>query len=115
MVRSLRTFTAVLVLAATLVAPVGPAGATAISGGQVEDHTVPVVLDALILRPLGLVATAAGSVLFLVAAPIVAITRPTDIRKPFNTLVMLPARFTFVDPLGHHPDRVQAEYAGKTE
>jgi hypothetical protein len=29
-------------------------------------------------------------------------TRPADIRKPLESLVLRPARYTFVDPLGHH-------------
>ena len=112
MVRDLRTFAAVLVIAATLLAHGSAARASSISG-QVEDNSVPVVFDAVILRPLGFAVTCVGFVGYVVAAPIMAITRPTDMGKPFNTLVILPARFTFVDPLGHHPDRRDAEYAGK--
>jgi hypothetical protein len=49
------------------------------------------------------VVTALGSVLFAFpVAPIVALTRPADLRKPLDFLVLRPARFTFVDPLGHH-------------
>jgi hypothetical protein len=36
-------------------------------------------------------------------APIVALTRPTEIAKPLGPLVGGPMRFTFKDPLGHHP------------
>jgi hypothetical protein len=41
-----------------------------------------------------------------------AVTRPTDMYKPWNALVVGPARFTFVDPLGFHPDRVDSEARG---
>lgn len=64
-------------------------------------HTSPVV-DALFLRPLGLIATIAGTAIFVVATPIFAITRPTQIGEPFNALVVAPARYTWVDPLGDH-------------
>ena len=64
---------------------------------------MPILLDALILRPIGLVLTAAGAIVYTIpVAPIMAITRPTDIGKPFGPLVAAPARFTFADPLGEH-------------
>jgi len=31
-----------------------------------------------------------------------AITRPTDIGKPWHELVVKPARFTWIDPIGSH-------------
>ena len=46
--------------------------------------------------------TAFGAVGFCMVAPIMAITRPTDLGKPFNALVVAPARYTWVDPLGIH-------------
>ncbi len=75
--------------------------------GDVErEHSVPVGFDALVLRPLGLALTVIGAVVYAVpVAPIMAITRPTDILKPFNDLVVSPAVFTFQDPLGQHPPR----------
>ncbi len=68
--------------------------------------SVPVVFDALVLRPVGLVMTLVGSAIFLVpVAPVMAVTRPTDMGRPFQQLVVAPARYTFVDPLGLHPPR----------
>lgn len=64
-------------------------------------HTEPVV-DALFLRPLGFVATIAGTAIFIACLPIFAITRPTQISEPFKALVVAPARYTWVDPLGDH-------------
>lgn len=61
-------------------------------------------VDAIFLRPLGLVATIVGTVIFVAYAPIIAITRPTDIAEPFKSLVIGPARYTWVDPLGYHPE-----------
>lgn len=66
-------------------------------------NSVPIVFDALILRPLGLVATAFGAALYAFpVAPIVALTRPGDLMKPFGPLVAAPGKFTFSDPLGQH-------------
>jgi hypothetical protein len=62
-----------------------------------------IAADALILRPLGLVATAVGAAVWAVGvAPIVAITRPMDLGESARYLVARPAKYTFVDPLGYH-------------
>jgi len=111
MVRNLRGFIAALVIAASVLAHGAAARADSVTG-HVGDSSVPVVLDALIMRPLGFVVMCGGFVAYVIGAPIMAITRPTDMGKPFKSLVALPARYVFVDPLGHHPDRRDAEYAG---
>ena len=95
---------AVLVAACLFTAPVamaepGPLGPNYDAQGQVEP-----ALDALILRPLGLLMTVTGFVTFVAYSPIIAITRPTDIAQPFKSLVVAPARYTWVDPLGYHPE-----------
>jgi ABC-type transport system involved in cytochrome c biogenesis permease subunit len=72
------------------------------NGNNEQSHTVPVLLDALFLRPVGMIVTGFGAVTFCAIAPIMAITRPTDIGTPFRALVMAPARYTWVDPLGYH-------------
>ncbi|MEE8508796.1 MAG: hypothetical protein V3T07_07015 [Myxococcota bacterium] len=81
--------------------------------GRSEIDTVPVVLDAIFMRPVGLLMTGLGIATFAVFAPIMLVTRPSNMNKPFNTLVVMPARFTFVDPLGYHPDRNRAAVKGK--
>ena len=44
-----------------------------------------------------------GSVVWAVGvAPFVAITRPADLDKSMDHLIMRPVRYTFADPLGHH-------------
>lgn len=58
--------------------------------------------DAIVLRPLGFVTLIGGTALFLVAVPLVAITRPHEIGKPFERLVAAPARYVWMDPLGTH-------------
>jgi hypothetical protein len=69
-----------------------------------EPAAVPMIFDVLLMRPLGLLMTGFGTMVYLVpVAPIMAITRPTDIAKPIPYLIGAPARFTFSDPIGHHP------------
>ncbi len=71
-------------------------------GVEARERETPVLLDAFILRPLGLVLTGLGMVAFVPAAAFVGLTRPTDIGKPFKLLVANPFRYTFLDPLGEH-------------
>lgn len=63
-----------------------------------------VAADALVVRPLGLAATAVGAAVFVVALPFAAIAR--DVKGTGDILVGTPARFTFVRKLGdfdsHH-------------
>ena len=104
MLQNARLFTAVLVAAALLIGPVGSAAASTFDeeGFEATKKETPIVLDALILRPVGLVLTAVGTALFVPAAAVVGVTRPTDIGKPFQNLVANPFRYTFMDPLGQH-------------
>lgn len=67
-----------------------------------ENATSNVVVDAMFLRPLGLVALATGVGLFLPVAVITLITRPQQINEPFGWLVVAPARYVWVDGLGEH-------------
>ncbi len=103
----IRQLTVALVACALLAANAAPAGAqSSMLSNADREASVPVVLDALVLRPIGLLMTAVGAALFAVpVAPVVALTRPTDLGKPFRVLVVAPARYTFVDPLGLHPPR----------
>ena len=68
------------------------------------NHSVPVVFDILVMRPIGLVLTVAGLALYAMpVAPVMLLTRPSDVAKPLGPLVAAPGRFTFVDPIGQHP------------
>ena len=60
------------------------------------------VVDALFLRPAGFLSLVVGGGLFLVSAPIVLVTRPHEIGKPFKQLVVRPAKYVWVDALGDH-------------
>ena len=89
----------VLVAGSVQAQPAAPSEENYDRVGRVEP-----AIDAVFLRPLGIVATLTGAALFVVSAPIVALTRPSELKVPFNYLVVRPARYTWVDPLGHHPE-----------
>lgn len=65
-----------------------------------------VFFDALFLRPMGLVGTVVGSGLFIGLSPLVAIAsipEPHDaFEKLASTLVVKPAKYTFVRPVGDY-------------
>jgi hypothetical protein len=64
-----------------------------------QESTGPgIILDLLLVRPLGVVATVLGTTCFVIGLPIIAITH--DIPKANHYLIAEPARFTFVRPLG---------------
>jgi hypothetical protein len=104
MLQTARLFTAALVATAMLIGSVGPAAGAAYEdqGLEATKKETPILLDALILRPVGLALTAVGTALFVPAAAVVGATRPTDVGKPFQMLVANPFRYTFMDPLGQH-------------
>jgi hypothetical protein len=95
---------ALLAACSLLLATRAPAAASVVDdqGLEANQRATPIVLDALVLRPVGLVLTAVGTVLLVPAAAVVATTRPTDVGKPFQMLVAVPFRYTFIDPLGQH-------------
>jgi len=71
---------------------------------ETQSSMVPMMFDVLVMRPIGLAATVVGAVVYVFpVAPILAMTRPADIGKPIRPLIGEPARFTFSDPIGHHP------------
>ena len=113
MARRFRRLFCALLVCSALVASSAPASAYSGRIGQ-EPDSGPVLFDMLVLRPVGLALTGVGLAAFAVTAPINLVTRPTDMGKPFVSLVVTPARFTFVDKLGYHPDRLDAGF-GKIE
>lgn len=105
MLARIRSFVAALSIIALVLGSSTPALAS--SSHLADDESVPgqvpVVLDVLILRPLGLLMTGAGLMIYAFPVlPITAVTRPTQIFKPLGPLVATPARYTFSDPLGQH-------------
>ena len=100
MFHRIRTIVALLAASALLC---GSAMAAPFNQGlSGPEKETPLFLDMLVLRPGGLVLTAVGTVLFVATSPIVLVTRPTDIAKPFKALVARPFAYTFMDELGEH-------------
>ena len=99
----IRAFVAALATAALILSLAAPAAAFTRDMNNAPDQ-VPAVIDVLLLRPVGLVMTAAGVALYIFpVAPITMLVRPLDIAKPLGPLVVKPGRFTFADPIGYHP------------
>ncbi len=59
-------------------------------------------VDVLMLRPAGFLSLVVGTGLFLALSPIVLVTRPHEIGTPFKQLVVRPAKYLWVDPIGGH-------------
>lgn len=87
-------------LAALLMLATSAVPASAYS--EAENANTPVVFDTMFLRPIGLATFLFGSSLFIAGLPLIAITRPTDIATPWNSLVASPARYVWGEPLGEH-------------
>ena len=100
----LRKFLAAFCVLALLVGVTAPAYSSSDRMTAMMEGTDPVspVFDVLVLRPLGLVTLIGGFVIFVVTSPITLITRPHEIGRPFDRLVVSPAKYVWVDPLGSH-------------
>ncbi|MBR9981430.1 MAG: hypothetical protein KFF50_10425 [Desulfatitalea sp.] len=78
-----------------------PGAVMAESSPQFKDPQVEagsMVADALLVRPLGIVATVAGFGLFVISVPFSALGR--NVGDAWDALVVYPAKFTFARPLG---------------
>jgi hypothetical protein len=76
--------------------------ATAQARYQTDAANAPATVDVLVLRPVGFVSLVVGTGLFLLLSPVVLITRPHEIGVPFKELVVRPAKYLWVDPIGGH-------------
>ncbi len=103
MSHQIRNVAAALVTAVALVSAATPALAFQDEGLATTERHTPIVLDALVLRPLGLVMFATSFLVAVIPTAIVAVTRPSDIPKSLKYWIATPFRYTFVDPLGQHP------------
>ena len=101
----MRKTTATL-LAALLLALAAPAAQSESMSHPARDPggSVPVLFDAFVLRPTGFLLSIGAFGGFVLRLPIVAITRPTEIDKVWDEMVVPPARYTWIDPLGYHPE-----------
>lgn len=94
---------AFLTAAALLLSTAAPAFAEDDAAARrARDREVPVVMDALVLRPLGVGMVLVGGLFFGLASPMVALTRPNEFGKLYDVLLRGPIEYTFVDPLGQH-------------
>ncbi len=76
-----------------------PFGSVALAEDQHdEEKGIRMAADILVVRPLGIVATVGGTVLAIVALPFALLGGNTE--EVFQCLVVKPAKFTFVRPLG---------------
>ena len=69
---------------------------------QSDAANAPVAVDVLLLRPAGFLSLVVGTALFVAMSPIVLVTRPQEIGKPFKQLIVRPTKFLWSDPLGGH-------------
>ncbi len=75
-----------------------PGSALANETGSESGDDVAIILDLVVLRPVGLVATVAGVIIFVGSLPI---SLPTgSVGKTFNAMVAKPASYTFWRTLG---------------
>ncbi len=89
---------ALMVLLATSF-PVPADDPATVSGDKATD----MVVDVLVIRPLGLATTAVGTVLTVIALPF---TIPSgSVRESANMMIVKPAAYTFKRPLGEFETR----------
>lgn len=101
-----RLTSVVLVLTLALVAM--PVPAVAQSEPVTGDRATDMVLDVVVLRPLGLVATVLGTALTVVALPF---TIPSgSVGASAHALIVRPAEYTFKRPLGDFSDSSEGRY-----
>lgn len=82
-----------------LYAPLSALAAT-VEGKRTREQADPAVMaaDLILVRPLGFLATLAGSAVFIVSIPFSAIGGNTE--EAWESLVVSPATYTFKRPLG---------------
>jgi hypothetical protein len=64
--------------------------------------------DVLVVRPVCLASTIAGSALFVVALPVAAVSK--SIKPVANAMVIGPAKATFTRPIGDMESLMEAEF-----
>ena len=75
-----------------------PTGAAVNKEGPKEVSGEAIIVDALVLRPLGFTALAVGVCVSVVAVPIAAISHTTD--DVGNAIIVKPFKYTFTRPMG---------------
>jgi ABC-type uncharacterized transport system permease subunit len=98
MLSPLKRYTAILVILTLVGMSFAGAAGAAVIGEDDQITAGKMAADALIVRPLGIVATVVGSVLFVVSLPFSALGG--NIGEVGKRLVVDPALFTFKRPIG---------------
>ena len=71
----------------------------AVAGPEINDDRAPAMfVDLVLIRPLGIVATALGTTMFVVSLPFTLLGG--NVGEAGRALVVEPAKFTFARPLG---------------
>ncbi len=97
--RAIAKKTVVMLLVAVFVTTVFASGSFAQAVIQDEEiSTENMVVDAILVRPLGLCAVVLGVGLFVISLPFSALGK--NVKEAGEKLVVAPAKFTFTRPLG---------------
>jgi hypothetical protein len=97
--RTIAKKTFVMLLVVVFVTSVFASSSFAQAGMQKEEiSTENMVADAVLVRPLGLVAIVLGAGLFIISLPFSALGK--NVKEAGQKLVVAPAKFTFARPLG---------------
>jgi len=100
MVRTMRKVLAILTVVAVAVTFMAPPALAAAGDLVIDEASGDVMIfDLVFLRPVGLLATIGGTVAFVLSLPFSALGG--NVGEAAEKLVVDPARFTFVRPLGH--------------
>jgi hypothetical protein len=100
MVGTTRKLLAILTLVAVAVTLTAPPALAAAGEMVIDDASADAMIgDLVFLRPMGLVAIVGGSLAFVLSLPFSALGG--NVGEAAQKLVVDPARYTFVRPLGH--------------
>jgi hypothetical protein len=91
MLRHLRTLLAALAVVGMLAVP-----------ALIENEKASPMVDLFLMRPLGLIMLGVSAALWVPAQAATMAIRPMDYKKPIDHMLVRPAKFVFVDPLGEH-------------
>ena len=91
-----KQFMVLLLIVSLMLAPFGSAALA--EDPHDDEKGIRMATDLVLVRPLGIVATVGGTVLAILALPFSLLGGNTD--EVFDHLVVKPAKFTFVRPLG---------------
>ncbi len=90
--------TAFFLIAALLFVPFGSSAIASVDFEKKDPSGGAMFADFVLVRPVGIVALVAGSVLFVISLPFSALGG--NVKVAARSLVVKPAKFTFIRPLG---------------